>query len=100
MRRAGGGSCTLSVMTSDYQPVGCDQHSMLELLAMRQTRVSVQSEDERGGVTRVKGKVTDIVTRDGAEYLVVRDEAENLVSLRLDRIRTIEQAGGETIWRQ
>ena len=87
-------------MTSDYQPIDCDQHSVLELLAMRQARVSVRADDAKGSAIQLDGMVADVVTRDGAEYLVVRDTTGNLISLRLDRIRTISQADGAVIWRQ
>jgi transcriptional antiterminator Rof (Rho-off) len=36
-------------MTSDYVPIDCDQHSVLELLAMRRTKVAGRAYDENGG---------------------------------------------------
>jgi transcriptional antiterminator Rof (Rho-off) len=73
---------------------------MLELLAMRRMAVEVVAVDESGQPQRLEGNVVDVLTRDGAEYLVLRHTGAEPVSLRLDRLRTISDLAGETLWRQ
>ena len=87
-------------MTTEYHPIDCDRHSVLELLAMRRVEVTVESEDEGGALIRIDGRVVDVLTRAGAEYLIVTDSKDEPVSLRLDRIRQISQGDGQIIWRQ
>ncbi len=87
-------------MTTEYHPIDCDRHSVLELLAMRQAEVSLEAESEDAGTVNVDGIVTDVVTRGGAEYLVITNSTGQPVSLRLDRIRYISQGNGQVIWRQ
>ena len=70
---------------SDYQPVSCDMHSRLELLAMHKTRVLltiIESEH------LLKGIIQDIRIHDGAEYLLLTDGRE----VRLDTIVSVEAA--------
>ena len=87
-------------MTTDYHPIDCDQHSVLELLAMRRAEVSIEAETEDSGMVKIDGTVIDVLTRSGAEYLVVERSVGESISLRLDRIRHISQDDGRVIWRQ
>ena len=87
-------------MTTEYHPIDCDQHSVLELLAMRRAEVSIEAETEDSGMVKIDGTVIDVLTRSGAEYLVVERSAGESISLRLDRIRYISQDDGQVIWRQ
>lgn len=61
---------------------------------MHRSQVSVDVVDETGAPGSLAGRVSDVLTRDGAEYLVVDTAAEGRVSLRLDRIKAIYQASG------
>ena len=87
-------------MTTDYLPIDCDQHSVLELLAMRRARIMVQSKSPQGTVSVVEAIVFDVLTRDGAEYLVLRNQAGNEFSVRLDRLLSLSTPDGEPFWRQ
>jgi transcriptional antiterminator Rof (Rho-off) len=87
-------------MTTDYVPIDCDQHSVLELLAMRRTRVIVESRQPEGNVSVVEGVVSDVLTREGAEYLILRDPAGEGFSIRLDRLLSLSGPQGGAIWRQ
>ena len=87
-------------MTTDYHPIDCDQHSVLELLAMRRAEVSIEAETGDSGTVKIDGTVIDVLTRSGAEYLVVERSVGESISLRLDRIRHISQDDGRVIWRQ
>lgn len=87
----------------DYRPIDCDQHSKLELLAMRRSRVTLVARGKGGvGVTH-GGVVVDVLTRGGAEYLVlesVSGQAAEALSIRLDRLLEIRDMDGFTVWRQ
>lgn len=84
---------------TDYAPIDCDQHSLLEVLAMRRTRVQVDAVDERGAPLHAEGRVSDVVTRERAEYLVV-DTAEGAVAVRLDYLRRLRGQAGDALWCQ
>ena len=86
-------------MTTDCVPIDCDQHSVLELFAMRRVRVIVEFRLP-GTVSVVEAVVCDVLTRDGAEYLILRDRADNELSIRLDRLLSLSSPQGGAIWRQ
>lgn len=68
----------------DYQPVSCDYHDQLEAAATRHLEVEIEF-DQQGVSQRERGKVADVFSRDGAEF--VRFAADNgEVEIRLDRI--------------
>jgi len=87
-------------MTNEYRPIGCDQHSVLELLALRQARVEVCVTASDGTSFSQSGQVTDVLTRERAEYLILRETDGPTHSIRLDRIRAIQDRDGNTVWRQ
>lgn len=84
---------------TDYRPIDCDQHSVLELLAMRRAAVTLIGVDGAGAARNINGVVADVFTRDGAEYLRLEND-QGAHDVRLDRIRALHDAGGGTIWRQ
>ncbi|MDJ0739607.1 MAG: Rho-binding antiterminator [Gammaproteobacteria bacterium] len=81
---------------TDYVPIDCDRHSVLEVLALRRSRVTLDARADGGGVTTLGGIVSDVVTRDGAEFLVV-EGADGMQSLRLDRLLEI-RAGAAVVF--
>lgn len=83
-----------------YVPIDCDQHSLLEVLAMRRAAVSVHALASDGVEAVLYGTVVDVVTRGAAEYLVVRDAAGREHATRLDRLRVLRDGTGATVWRQ
>ena len=88
---------------SDYRPIDCDQHSVLELLAMRRQRVQLDASDDNGTVATHAGTVIDVLTRSGAEYLLLAqgsDHAGETLSVRLDHLREIRGVDGSIVWRQ
>jgi len=88
-------------MTTDYRAIDCDQHSLLELFALRRLAVEVEAVDGQDGPIRLRGTVIDVVTRDRAEYLVLQaGAAEAPVRVRLDRLRQISDRTGGLVWRQ
>ena len=84
---------------TDYVPIDCDQHSVLELLAMRRVPVTLEGVDEQGEACRLQGVVCDVVTRDGGEYLVLAC-ADRRVSTRLDRISVLLGGHDDVLWCQ
>lgn len=87
-------------MTNDYVPIDCDQHSVLELLAMRRTSVVALVREDNGAPGSVEGAVIDVHARDGAEYLVLLGGGGNQRSVRLDRLLSLSAPNGESVWRQ
>jgi transcriptional antiterminator Rof (Rho-off) len=88
-------------MTSDYVPIDCDQHSVLELLAMRRTPVVARFGGEGDeGASSARGEVRDVLTRDGAEHLELCDRHGNVTSVRLDRLRSLSAPDGGVLWGQ
>lgn len=87
--------------TTDYEPIDCDQHSVLELLAMRRAPVLMTARAASDDATfSVIGKVLDVLTRDGAEYLELCDQAGTPVLVRLDRLLSLSTPDGVIVWRQ
>ncbi|MCB1802736.1 MAG: hypothetical protein KDI82_13680 [Gammaproteobacteria bacterium] len=84
---------------TDYRPIDCDQHSMLELLAMRRAPVVLAGLDAEAGPVHVEGVVVDVLTQAGAEYLVL-ENADGHHRVRLDRIQSLRDPDRREIWRQ
>jgi transcriptional antiterminator Rof (Rho-off) len=87
-------------MTPDYLPIPCDLYSELEVLADRRAAVTAESETAAGTRERVQGRVLDLVTRDGAEYLLLGCESAETMPLRLDRLRCLSGPDGILLWCQ
>ena len=75
--------------TERYQPVSCDYHDQLEAAAMH--RKDVELEFDLDGVTqREKGKIKDVYTANGAEFVKFEAERETL-DIRLDQIISMKE---------
>jgi len=72
-----------------YEPISCDYHDQLEAAAMH--RNDVELEFELDGVPqREKGRVKDVYTADGAEFITfVADSGD--VQIRLDHIISMKE---------
>ena len=67
-----------------YEPVSCDYHDELEAAAMH--RKEVELEFELDGVTqKERGRVEDLYTSDGAEFIRFAADSGKL-EIRLDHI--------------
>lgn len=86
--------------TNDYSPIGCDDHSVLEVLALRRVAAVVDYVDAGGVSRRVAGQVIDVLTHSGAEYLEVRSACGDEHPIRLDHLRAITSPDGALLWRQ
>lgn len=61
-----------NVMTtnpSQYQPISCEFHDLLEVHATTRKPVQMQVRDENGAVKLYTASITDVYARNGAEYL-------------------------------
>ena len=76
---------------TDYTPVDCGLHSRYELAIMQhqQVRLSWQAEATLHTETVLP---TDLVTRNGEEFLRITRAGGNSLDIRLDHIRRLEAA--------
>ncbi|MCU1228990.1 MAG: hypothetical protein JWO97_1874 [Acidobacteria bacterium] len=73
-----------------YEPVSCDYHDQLEAAAMHKTNVELEFELE--GVTqRERGRIADVYTADGAEFVKFEAPA-GPVDIRLDQIISLRES--------
>ncbi len=86
-------------MMSDYVPIACDAHSVLELLAMRRAIVSIEYDAPPQGVQRFEGTAVDILVADAAEHLVLEIDGQRQ-RFRLDRLRAVFNASQAVFVRQ
>jgi transcriptional antiterminator Rof (Rho-off) len=68
---------------SDYHPIDCDLHSELEWLILRKQPVVIRWQDPDRGPQITDAMLQDLVTQEGAEWLIARNEFAPL-RLRLD----------------
>mgnify|MGYP001818909594 CR=1 FL=1 len=87
-------------MTSDYVPIDCDQHSVLELLAMRRAAVTEHADDADGSVRIREGVVADVRTLNAAETLILHDAAGERFAIRLDRLLELRDGAGPRLWQR
>ena len=75
----------------NYRPISCDNHDELEAAAVQKKEVVL--EFERAGVQqRERGRITDVYTAEGAEW--VRLQATNgQLEVRLDELRSMREVG-------
>jgi transcriptional antiterminator Rof (Rho-off) len=73
-------------MNDNYIPVACAQHEAYQYAVLKQTMLDLSWHDQGSVMRRCKAMPVDVVTRDNAEYLVVKHEDGSIQSVRLDRI--------------
>ena len=73
---------------TDYRPIDCSVHDRLEHFAVRRTVLSVRFASADGTEQDRDGRIEDLYTRDGAEYLRLDDGTE----IRLDQLREVRPA--------
>ena len=71
---------------SDYVPIACIDHEKLEFAVLRRQQLAISFLDPQEKVVQLRLLPTDVVTRQGAEWLHYRDESGEVGVLRLDRI--------------
>jgi Rho-binding antiterminator len=75
-----------------YEPVSCDYHDQLEAAAVKQTDVELEF-DEKGVRQRERGKIGDVFSRDGAEFVRLK-KAQGSAEIRLDHIVSFREIAG------
>lgn len=65
-----------------YEPVDCDFHDVLEAAATQRTQVEVTARGGQGETERHVATISDVYTRDGAEYVDLSDGS----TIRLDHL--------------
>lgn len=75
---------------TDYRPIDCSLHDRMEAAAVLRTPVRLTWRVGEG-MQNGEGRITDILVRDGAEYLILEGCAE----VRLDRIETFEDGSDD-----
>ena len=73
-----------------YEPVSCDYHDQLEAAAMHRQKVELEF-DLEGVTQRERGRVEDVYTRDGAEF-VKFSAGDGPIDIRLDHIISLKEA--------
>ncbi len=76
--------------STGYTPIACVDHERLEFAVLRRMPVTLVLRD--GG--RLSGQPLDVYTRDGAEWLRLREPGGAEHVLRLDRIATVLTPAG------
>ena len=81
-------------MSEPYRPIACGLHDELQLRALRRSTVTLRYRDGGSGgapgaeapIREGTGRVVDVRTRDGAEYLLLDVGTE----IRLDRLVEVD----------
>ena len=68
-----------------YEPVSCDYHDQLEAAAMHKNPVELEF-DLEGVAQRGRGKIDDVYTAEGAEWVRFVSDDGGPVEIRLDHI--------------
>ena len=71
---------------TDYTPVDCGIHSEYELSILQRKPLRISWRDAQGENHVAALLPVDLVTRNHEEFLVVRDEQQRSLELRLDYI--------------
>jgi len=72
-----------------YTPVSCDYHDQLEAAAMHKAEVELEF-DLDGVAQTERGRVEDVYTADGAEFIRFATDGEAL-EIRLDHIISMKE---------
>ena len=80
------GPCETGNSMKDYEPIACAVHDQLEHHAIRHTLCRIRYLDDDAAVI-VNDRIADIVTEQGAEYLILEKSG---LRIRLDLIQSIQ----------
>ncbi|HSP15127.1 MAG TPA: Rho-binding antiterminator [Thermoanaerobaculia bacterium] len=72
-----------------YEPVSCHYHDQLEAAAMHKRPVELEF-DLEGVTQRERGRISDVYTADGAEF-VKFESGRGPLEIRLDRIISMKE---------
>ena len=77
---------------TDYTPVDCGLHSNYELAIMQHQPVRLSWQDNEASVHTETVLPTDLVTRNGEEFMRITRTGGDSLEIRLDHIRRFEPA--------
>lgn len=77
------------MQSEKYEPISCDYHDQLEAAAMHRTTVELEF-DLDGVAQRERGRIEDVYTADGAEFVRFA-AASGPLEIRLDHIITLRE---------
>ena len=72
-----------------YEPISCDYHDQLEAAAMHKTPVELEF-DLNGVAQKERGRVEDVYTTGGAEFIRFSSDSGSL-EIRLDHIIALKE---------
>ena len=73
-------------MNETYRPIDCSLHDEFELRAVRRVRCELVYRNGSGVEQHRSGRIVDLTTRNGEEYLRLDDGTE----VRLDRVIRVD----------
>jgi Rho-binding antiterminator len=73
---------------SDYKPISCDFHDLLEAVATTRKSVSLRFLDEQGSLQHRNAGILDVYSRGGAEFVTISTGE----TVRLDRLVEVDHA--------
>ena len=76
-------------MAENYRPISCDNHDELEAAAVKKVDVELEF-DQRGVRQRERGKIVDVYSADGAEYIRL-EKPSGSITIRLDEIVRMDE---------
>jgi len=76
---------------SDYIPIPCVFHEQLEFAVLRRQRLRLRYLSDMGEIEAAVLPL-DVATRDGAEWLTCQLSDGQVLTLRLDRLRSAQPA--------
>jgi Rho-binding antiterminator len=74
---------------SDYVPISCEFHDILEATATTRKVVRLQFVDDGNSLHRRDDRIVDVYSRAGAEYVTLGSGE----TVRLDRLRSVDGVG-------
>jgi Rho-binding antiterminator len=73
---------------SEYEPISCEFHDVLESLATTRQHAEVEYRDADGTLRKLSAVIQDVYARDRAEYLALSSGE----TLRLDQLVSVNGA--------
>ena len=73
---------------NDYEPIACSFHDVLEIAIMHRSRLTACWRGPDGSRQEGTLRPLDLQVRDGAEWLIARDERGTDIEVRLDRLES------------
>ena len=73
-------------LDTPYKPISCELHSEYELAIMRKNKLCLTWNEDGNSKTRTNLTPVDVITKDKAEFLIIKTEVQDEIFIRLDHI--------------